>query len=129
MLLLHLGKEDKAFYVTQTTIHTLDDDTTKDLEMLLLKDEVAIAATPSGKSPGPDALLPHSINDLPTNLFPLLTKLFNSLSEGSVFPPQTLEAHISLIPKPDKYPTLCVNYRPISFIGVDLKVFAKVLAN
>ena len=38
------------------------------------------------------------------------------------------EARITLIPKPDRYPTK-KNYRPISLMNMDANVFNKILAN
>lgn len=58
-----------------------------------------------------------------------MTKRFNSLWDKVPFVPQTLEAHISLIPKPGKDSSSCANYRPISMIGVDLKIYPRVLAD
>lgn len=46
-----------------------------------------------------------------------------------LFLPQSLKAHISLIPIPNKDHSLCSNYGPISLIGVDLKIYSKILAN
>lgn len=123
--------ETQALYIEQTALPTLDGETIEDLEAPISEDEVAraITSTPSGKSPGPDGFTPKFYKQFATLLTPFLTKVFNSISERSVFPPQTLEAHITLIPKPDKDLNVCANYRPISLIGVDLKVYAKILAN
>lgn len=41
----------------------------------------------------------------------------------------TLEAHICITPKEDKGPVLVNNYRPISLLNIDLKIFSKILAN
>lgn len=40
-----------------------------------------------------------------------------------------LEAHITVIPKTDRDPTQAANYRPISLLNVDIKIFSKILAN
>ncbi|XP_077349970.1 glutathione S-transferase P 1-like [Lithobates pipiens] len=40
-----------------------------------------------------------------------------------------LEAHIKVIPKEDKDASLVTNYRPISLINVDVKIYVKILAN
>lgn len=37
-------------------------------------------------------------------------------------------ATVVLIPKPDKDPADCSSYRPISFLNIDYKTLAKILA-
>lgn len=61
-------------------------------------------------------------------LLPFLTRL-NDISPSCPFFTRTLEAHIALIPKPDKDYTQCGNYSSISLLGNDIKLYAKVIAN
>ena len=51
------------------------------------------------------------------------------IKENSRLPVHMNTATISLIPKPNKDPTLPSNYRPISLINVDIKIISKVLAH
>lgn len=53
---------------------------------------------------------------------------YNSFATPTEPPRELLTAHIAVIPKPDKDPSLVSNYRPISLLNVDLKWYAKTLA-
>lgn len=73
--------------------------------------------------------LPSFYRTFPLLLSPLLAKAFSALDE-KISPSSTLlQAQIVVIPKPGKDPSLCPNYRPISLLNIDLKLFAKILAN
>uniref|UniRef100_A0A8C5M3V0 Reverse transcriptase domain-containing protein n=1 Tax=Leptobrachium leishanense TaxID=445787 RepID=A0A8C5M3V0_9ANUR len=89
----------------------------------------AIKLTPTGKTPGPDGLsLRYYKTFLPT-LAPAWLQAFNTMTQRPhALPPQSLSATITLIPKPNKDHDLCANYRPISPLNQDLKIFAKALA-
>lgn len=38
-----------------------------------------------------------------------------------------MHAHITVLPKPGKDPSLCGSYKPISLLNIDAKLYAKVL--
>lgn len=63
------------------------------------------------------------------SLSPYFVKLFNTVSPNSPFALELLQAHIAVIPKEGKDPSSCGNYRPISLLNIDLKLFTKILAN
>lgn len=98
---------------------------------LLTPEELAevVKHLPTHKSPGIHGL-PYSYYKtfLPI-LSPLLLSLFTSLLKGTVLHPQFLHAHIRVILKPDKDPSLPDNYRPIALLNSDYKIFTKILAN
>lgn len=81
----------------------------------------------SGKSLSANGFLLHyqtSISHLSTHYL----KAFNALPEISN-PPRSLLVHIVIIPKGDKDLTLVTNYRPISLLNVDNKLYPNILAN
>lgn len=58
-----------------------------------------------------------------------MAKEFSEVGQTAALPPETLLAHITVIPKNGKDPSECGRYRPISLLNVDLKLFMKVLAS
>uniref|UniRef100_A0A8C5MIE2 Reverse transcriptase domain-containing protein n=1 Tax=Leptobrachium leishanense TaxID=445787 RepID=A0A8C5MIE2_9ANUR len=89
----------------------------------------AIKSTPTGKTPGPDGFSLKYYKSCERLISPAWLASFNGLSRPQCsLPPQTLSATVTLIPKPDKDHTLCGNFRPISLLNQDVKLFAKVLA-
>lgn len=54
---------------------------------------------------------------------------FCSFNSDTLPSPRLLEAHITIIPKEENDPTLGTNHHPISLINVDVKIYAKILAN
>lgn len=88
----------------------------------------ALSQLPKDKTPGPDGFTARFYLHFKAFLVPHLKSLIDSFlldgkSQGSF-----TQAMLCLIPKKDKDPSLCKNYRPISLINTDCKIYAKLLA-
>lgn len=56
-----------------------------------------------------------------------MSKVFTKATNSSTLPQETLRAHIVMLPKPGKDPNTLANFRPISLLNSDTKVYAKLL--
>merc|ERR1712131_405126 len=82
-----------------------------------------------GKSPGRDGIPPEFYHKFWDKLGPYLLAMFQAAVDKGCFTKNTNTAIISLLHKKGKDPLLCGNYRPISLITSDIKLFSKVLSN
>lgn len=90
---------------------------------------VAVKSLTRGKTPGPDGIPPELLLQFWDSLGPVLLEAIQAAVDQGYFHDHMNTALISLLPKKGKDHTECGNYRPISLINSDLKLYSKVLAS
>ena len=87
----------------------------------------ALKASAAGRAPGPDGIPIALYKAYPDFFIPLLSRLYTAISRSHDTPHRFLEGLIcSFHKKSDK--SLPANYRPITLLGYDYRILAKILA-
>lgn len=88
----------------------------------------AIKSLKNNKSPGCDGLTAELYKLFANELSPFLTSVIKESINKEALPPTLTQGIITLIPKPKKDLTILDNYRPITLLNNDYKIFAIVFA-
>ena len=91
--------------------------------------EAAIKSLPHNKSPGPDGFTAELYQTQKEELVLFLLKLFQIIHKDGISSKLFYETNIILIPKHSKDSRRNENFRPISMMNIDAKIFNKILAS
>lgn len=81
------------------------------------------------KSPGPDGLPNEYYKSFKSTLSPFLLATFQHIIAEKLPPTEMLHATVITIPKPGKPIDIVANYRPVSLLNCDIKLYSKLLAD
>jgi hypothetical protein len=109
----------------------LNQDNINHLNRLVTQNEIeaAMKSLPKKKSPGPDGFSAEIYQTFKQEIIPALLRLFHKMEREGTLPNSFYEASITLIPKTDKDTSKKENYRPISLMNINAKIFNKIMAN
>lgn len=123
-------EEGMGVYLDTLNLPSLSDLQNQKLVKPISEQEVnaAITRLKPGKAVGPDGYSSQWYRCFRIELVPILQKTFNYILQEGVIPLSWREATISIIPKEGKDKRDCRNYRPISVLNLDYKLFTSIFA-
>jgi hypothetical protein len=118
-------------FLDRYQVTKLNQDQVKDLISPISPKEIeaVINSLPAKNSTGPDGFGTEFYQTIKEDLIPVLHKLFHKIEVEGTLPNSFYEATITLIPKPQKYPTKIENFRPNSLMNINAKILNKILTN
>ncbi len=118
------------FMESLTNTKSIDADLKESCDKPLTIQEVisAIDHLKLNKSPGTDGITSELYKTFSKQLAPFLLALFSECIHNVSLPPTLTQGLITLIPKPKKDLLLIDNWRPISLLNNDYKIFASIFA-
>ena len=113
------------------TLPRLNQEEVQSLKRPITRAEVkaAINSLPTKKSPGPEGFTAEFYQTYKEELVPFLLKLFQTMQKKGILPNSFYETNIIQIPNPGRDANKKENFRPISVINTDAKIFKKIWAN
>lgn len=130
--LIQMGRIDAIrSFLDQYSSKPIDPVVAASLDSPLTEKEfkLALGDMKPGKSPGPDGFTIQYFRSFIEILYSHFLAAFESSGDNLSSFSSLLKAHIVVLPKPGKDPSLVINYRPISLLNTNVKLYTKILAN
>lgn len=117
-------------YIQRSDMPTISDEQreilNKPIKMLEL--DSALKKLKNNKTPGPDGLPGELYKSVQGTIGENMLEVYNEALEKAKIPQTWTEAIITIIHKEDTDPLIIQNYRPISLLNTDYKIFAIIIA-
>uniref|UniRef100_A0A803SQE2 Reverse transcriptase domain-containing protein n=1 Tax=Anolis carolinensis TaxID=28377 RepID=A0A803SQE2_ANOCA len=126
-----ISQDDIVEYLCQQKLQKITDEQRLNLNKVIDIDEIkkAIKDLDANKAPGPDGFIAGFYKLEQDVVLQHLKKIMNLALTDKTIPDTWKEAEIIMIHKEGKDPSDVRNYRPISLLNTDYKIFTKILAN
>lgn len=128
---VNLDSDRCRHFIRKANLPTLNQKETEDLQkpVSLIELKQAIQMMKKGKSPGWDGIPPEFYLFFWEELSKFMLDMIHAAVDRGSFDRDTNSAILTVLPKPNKDPSLCSNYRPLSLLNSEIKIYAKVLAS
>uniref|UniRef100_A0A803U0R0 Reverse transcriptase domain-containing protein n=1 Tax=Anolis carolinensis TaxID=28377 RepID=A0A803U0R0_ANOCA len=126
-----IKKEEIIRYIEKAKLTKLTEEEREPLNRLITEEEIkeAIKQLPNNKAPGPDGLTALYYKTFQDELIRNLKDIMNNSFKKAIIPNSWQNANITLLHKEKTDPADLRNYRPISLLNNDYKIFTTILSN
>ena len=127
------NKTDIQTYLRDSNLDTIDEELKTSIDRPLSVEELTpvVESLKNNKSPGWDGLTSEFYKKFWDNIKWLIMKVIDEAYDNCILPPSMRIGVISLIPKPKPPPELRLlkNWRPITLLNTDYKIFTHAIKN
>uniref|UniRef100_A0A8C5S1V7 Reverse transcriptase domain-containing protein n=1 Tax=Laticauda laticaudata TaxID=8630 RepID=A0A8C5S1V7_LATLA len=125
-----MSEEKIKQYLEEENIPILTEEEREILNKEITKEEQkeAISKQKNNKTPGTDRLSAELYKTLGEIFDPILLEIYNEVLTEAKLPMSWRDAYITLIPKESVDITHIKNYRPISLLNANYKIFMNIMA-